>query len=217
MNIRCSVRKIMFSILLAISPVAVQAESVAALTLLMNYLTPLETLQSDFRQQTLDARQQSLQAFTGQFLLMRNGPRLWWETAAPNEQILRVQNDTLWTLDIALEQLVIQPLGQLWEQSPALLLTGREEEIARRFKVEVLEIEPVAVSFLLIPRDSSHALERIEMRFVDGKPDRIRLLDSFQQTTLLVFQNMVINQLLDEMKFELDIPTYFDVIDQRTP
>lgn len=203
--------------LIATLPASALADREAPLSLLMRYLSPITSLQADFRQQTLDARQQSLQAFTGRLLLVREGPQLWWETYAPNEQILRVRDDTLWTLDIALEQLVIQPLGELWQQSPALLLTGSEHEITQRFEVELLENESISASFALIPRNPSDTLERIELRFFEGEPERIRLLDSFQQTTLLVFENRVLNVTIADDQFEFDTPTHFDVIDQRSP
>lgn len=203
--------------LIATLPASALADREAPLSLLMRYLSPISSLQADFRQQTLDARQQSLQTFTGRLLLVREGPQLWWETYAPNEQILRVRDDTLWTLDIALEQLVIQPLGELWQQSPALLLTGSEQEITQRFEVELLENDSISASFALIPRNPSDTLERIELRFFEGEPDRIRLLDSFQQTTLLVFENRVLNVTIADDQFEFDTPTHFDVIDQRSP
>lgn len=185
------------------------------LDLLMRYLSPIETLTGDFRQQTLDARQQTLQVHNGQFALTRSGPLLLWETAAPDQQTLRVRDETLWLLDIALEQLVIQDLGDMWEQSPALLLTGERSEIAQRYDIEAVTETAVESHFILTPRDPSSPVERIEMRFIEGQPEHLRLLDSFQQTTLVVFQNLNINEVLTDSAFEFAVPSHFDVIDQR--
>lgn len=187
------------------------------LTLLMELLSPIATLSGDFRQQTLDARQQSLQVITGEFVLHRAGPKLLWQTTTPDEQILRVRDDTLWTLDLSLEQLLIQDLGSMLEQSPALLLTGSASDIGQRYAVERLEQTDSDVLFALIPRDSSSAIERIEIRFDRRLPERIRLVDSFQQTTILVFIGLALNEPANDSDFDFDIPDHFDVIDQRTP
>jgi len=201
-------------VLLGLSAGAV-ADSRDDLALLMRYLSPIATVSGDFRQQTLDARQQNLQVLSGRFILMREGPTLLWVTTSPENQILRVQNDELWTLELDLEQLLIQDLGLQLEQSPALLLTGSETEIAQQYEVHLLEQSDTDSSFALIPRDPSSPLERIEIQFVQNQPERLRLLDSFQQTTLVVFQNLIINEAISESSFEFDVPAHFDVIDQR--
>jgi outer membrane lipoprotein carrier protein len=202
-------------LILLLLPCSVLAEPHDDLAELMNYLSPIKTLTGDFRQQTLDARQQSLQILSGQFSLMREGPKLIWQTASPDDQILRVRDETLWTIDLALEQLVIQDLGEMLEQSPALLLTGERADIALRYEVELLELTDMESHFALTPRDPSTPVERIEMHFNQGLPERLQLVDSFQQTTLVVFQNLQVNEPLLEELFEFEVPAHFDVIDQR--
>lgn len=214
MNPIVLLQSLLINLLMPLQAVANSDDDLAAL---MSFLTPMTTLSGDFRQQTLDARQQSLQVVTGQFVMMREGPQLLWQTDAPDDQILRVREGTLWSLDLGLEQLVIQDLGQMLAQSPALLLTGSQQEIARQYEVELLAESANDAVFALIPRDPSSTLERIEMRFVAGQPERLRLLDSFQQTTLVVFQNLQMNLPSGDLDFEFEIPADFDVIDQRSP
>lgn len=190
-----------------------QNGSLSDLDELMERLGDLETLRGDFRQSTLDGSERRIQSQRGEFQLSRPD-RLYWYTEPPYEQALYVADDIIWNYDADLEQATRQPVTDQWEQSPALILTGSREEIDERYQVEQTSRRDDYITFTLKPRAGGGSVESLSISFDGQIPVSLRLLDSFNQTTVVNFEALERNIELDDQKFVFDPPDHVDVIEQ---
>lgn len=183
---------------------------------LMARLSDLETLSTDFRQLTLDATESHIQTITGTLQLVRPDA-LYWYSNAPYEQAIYVNDGMIWIYDIDLEQAVRQPLEEQWEQSPALVLTGTRDQISARYAVTQTSDRPPFATFVLEPLGVSNAIDSLALAFDGNKPTSIRLVDGFNQTTLVNFDNVIMNEPIDDAVFQFNPPAGVDVIEQLGP
>lgn len=195
---------------IGLAPVASLADDLDAL---MERLEGLETLRGDFRQSTLDGSETQIQSLRGEFQLARPD-QLYWYTEPPYEQVIYVNNDIIWNFDKDLEQATRQPVTDQWEQSPALVLTGTREQISERYSVEQTHNSGAQSSYELTPLTGGGSLESLAISFDDKEPVSIRLVDSFNQTTLVNFEALEMNVELDESRFEFEPPDGVDVLEQ---
>lgn len=199
------------AILFSLGTVGVaQADDVGAL---IGQLADTETLRGDFRQSTLDGSETRIQSQRGEFSLARPD-RLYWYTEPPYEQAIYVNNDTIWVYEADLEQATRQPVTDQWEQSPALILTGTEEQLGQRYRVEQTRDSEEGQRYELTPRADNSSISSMTVSFQGRYPVSIRLVDSFNQTTLVSFENVELNVDLDDSVFEFDPPDGVDVIEQ---
>lgn len=187
-----------------------QADDVGAL---ISQLADTETLRGEFRQSTLDSSETRIQSQRGEFQLARPD-RLYWYTQPPYEQAIYVNDDIIWLYEADLEQATRQPVTDQWEQSPALILTGTEEQLGRRYHVEQTRNEEQGQRYELTPRATDGTITSMTVSFQGPYPVSIRLVDSFNQTTLVSFENVELNPDLDDSVFEFDPPDGVDVIEQ---
>lgn len=211
-------RIIMGSVLLGLAalPVAAEESNNGDLDGLMERLGDLETLRGHYRQNTLDGSESRIQTMRGEFQLARPD-RLYWYTEPPYEQAIHVNDDIIWNYDIDLEQATRQPLTDQWEQSPALILTGSRQQIDERYRVERTSERDDYVTFTLQPRAGGGSVESLSISFDGEMPVSLRLLDSFNQTTVVNFEQLERNVELDEAVFSFDPPDNVDVIEQMGP
>lgn len=196
-------------------PLSLLAPGVLAddVDLLMDQLADMETLRGDFRQSTLDGSESRIQSLRGEFQLARPD-RLYWYTEPPYEQAIYVNDDIIWNYDIDLDQATRQPVTDQWEQSPALILTGTREQISERYAVSQTRSNGNQAQFELTPRMGGGSLESLTISFDNRAPVSIRVVDSFNQTTLVNFEALELNAELDESRFEFDPPEGVDVLEQ---
>lgn len=189
---------------------SVQADDIDAL---MDRLSTLNSLSTNFRQLTLDASETNIQTISGTLQLVRPA-QLYWYSDVPYEQSIYVNDGTLWIFDMDLAQAIRQPLEEQWEQSPALVLTGTREQITERYAVKQIVNRPPFATFTLTPRGDNNAIESLDLAFENNTPTSIRLRDGFNQTTLVNFDNLTLNPELDPAIFVFNPPAGVDVIDQ---
>lgn len=209
---RLSVSVSVLAVALLVAPGAVADD----LDALMDRLQGLETMRGDYRQSTLDGSETTIQSVRGDFQLARPD-RLYWYTEPPYEQAIYVNDDMIWIYDADLEQATQQPMTDQWEQSPALILTGTREQIGDRYAVTLRSERGDHRSFELEPLGGGGSIETMTLSFTGREPISIRLVDSFNQTTLVNFENLEINPDLDETRFEFDPPEGVDVLRQMAP
>lgn len=195
---------------IVLAPLSVLADDLDSL---MDRLEGLETLRGDFRQSTLDGSETQIQSLRGEFQLARPD-RLYWYTEPPYEQAIYVNDEIIWMFDKDLDQATRQPVTDQWEQSPALVLTGTREQIAQRYSVEQTRNSGEQSSYELTPLTGGGSLESLSISFEDKKPVSIRVVDSFNQTTLVNFEGLEMNVELDDSRFEFDPPDGVDVLEQ---
>ena len=183
----------------------------AASVLLSELLSPMQSLQGQFQQVMKDATGEILQESEGKFSLKRPG-NFRWETAAPYEQLLVSNQETLWLFDPDLEQVTVRPFDQRFQQTPALLLSGDVANLEQQFSVDLKSKENKTVVFVLKPKNSETLFDELTLRFGDRQLNQMSVLDSLGQTTVISLNDLTANQDLADSLFHFEAPEGTDVI-----
>lgn len=177
---------------------------------LADILEPLETYVADFEQQILDGSGQRLQEARGRMWLSRPG-KFRWEVDAPYEQLVVSAGEEVTLYDPDLEQATVQALDQRVTHTPALLLSGSADELTGSYDVTRRQ-QGSSETFTLVPKDPDTLFEELQMTFRGEALDMLQMTDSTGQRTAIEFDNVRMNEPLDDSRFTFEIPAGTDVI-----
>jgi outer membrane lipoprotein carrier protein len=205
--------KVFLTLLAAVFYPLVAAADDAALTSFVQRLGGTTTLEADFVQTVQDQQGQVLQQTEGR-LAIANPGKLRWETRPPYEQLVVSDGKVVWVYDQDLEQVTIRNLEMRVQDTPALLLGGRQADVASNFEVSQFQQDDLRV-FHLIPHDKSQLFESLEFAYQADQLVSMTIADATGQVTDIQLSNVARNQPLDGMAFVFDVPEGVDVIDAR--
>ncbi|MCL4780896.1 MAG: outer membrane lipoprotein chaperone LolA [Gammaproteobacteria bacterium] len=178
---------------------------------LRNFLTGVTTLRADFRQRVIDSRQQLVEDSAGRVLMQRPG-RFRWDYQQPHARAIVADGEKLWLYEADLDQVIIRQLEEGIGDTPAALLTGRQD-VLERFTIskswQADKIQWVA----LAPKAADADFAGVRLGFDGQKLVNLELDDRLGQQTRLDFSRVEINPRLDDQSFHFDIPPGADVID----
>ncbi|MDI5922892.1 outer membrane lipoprotein chaperone LolA [Halomonas sp. LR5S13] len=177
---------------------------------LADILEPLDTYVADFEQQILDGSGQRLQEARGRMWLSRPG-KFRWEVDAPYEQLVISAGEEVTLYDPDLEQATVQALDQRVTHTPALLLSGSADELTGSYDVTRRQ-QGGSETFTLVPKDGDTLFEELQMTFRGEALDLLQMTDSTGQRTAIEFDNVRMNEPLDDSRFTFEIPEGTDVI-----
>ncbi|MDW7746705.1 outer membrane lipoprotein chaperone LolA [Halomonas sp.] len=177
---------------------------------LADILEPLQTYVADFEQQILDGSGQRLQEARGRMWLSRPG-KFRWEVDAPYEQLVISAGEEVTLYDPDLEQATVQALDQRVTHTPALLLSGSADELTGSYDVTRRQ-QGSSETFTLVPKDPDTLFEELQMTFRGEALDLLQMTDSTGQRTAIEFDNVRMNEPLDDSRFTFEIPAGTDVI-----
>lgn len=207
-------RKFFFSqliLLLCLTPLAVSAGN--GMDRLNRFFAGLEGLHANFEQIVIDASAFSLQESRG-VLIMQRPDKFMWDYQQPYQQMIIADGEKIYIYDADLEQVTIKPMQKSMGDTPMLLLSSGG----------VLDD-----SFVITERGAEHGLEWLTLKpkkrqsnftmmrlAFDDKTLRVmELVDSFDQTTRLLFSEMRRNPSIDASLFKFAVPDHVDVIEER--
>lgn len=193
-------------------PTLVVADEEAAAQRLNTLLSNASTMTADFSQMTLSANGSSMQETTGNLALKRPG-MFRWHTDAPAEQELVSNGQTIWLYDPDLEQVTIQEMDQRLTHTPALLLSGDVSKLQENFVI-TWEDSGNVIDFTLTPKVNDTLFDSLRLSFRDGVINDMQMSDAVGQRTNILFQDVKLNQSMDEGQFTFDIPDGIDVISE---
>ena len=206
---RCSCL-FMAALILAFMP-AVQAANND--NLVQTFFNNLDTLQADFHQQVRDGDNTVQQVSDGKVWIQRPG-QFRWDYASPYRQQLVSDGERLWSYDEDLEQVTVQPIGEVLSATPAMLLGG-SQPIEDIFTVEPLPTSGNRQQVLLKPKSDDSNVTALLLDFTDGVISGIRAEDSFGNITTFTFSNLVRNRELDSVLFRFEPPAGVDIVGER--
>ncbi|WP_163647472.1 outer membrane lipoprotein chaperone LolA [Modicisalibacter sp. 'Wilcox'] len=196
-------------LLLLLAPLAASADSRAA-DRLATLLEPLDSYVADFDQQILDSSGNRLQEAKGRMWLSRPG-KFRWEVDAPYEQLVISAGEEVTLYDPDLEQATVQALDQRVTHTPALLLSGSADELTGSYDVTRRQ-QGSSETFTLVPKAPDTLFEELQMTFRGEALDLLQMTDSTGQRTAIEFDNVRMNEPLDDSRFTFAIPAGTDVI-----
>ncbi|GHD45642.1 outer membrane lipoprotein carrier protein [Marinobacter persicus] len=200
--------------LVMLSPMAVAAEneaSRASAGQLAEMLRDYESYQADFIQIVVDDSGSQVQETRGELKASRPG-RFYWETGAPLKQFIVSNGDTVEVYDPDLEQVTIHQLDDQVQSTPALLLSGEVDNLHETYEVYQRGVGSQVREFRLVPRSADSLFTSLRLSFSDGVLQEMRMEDSLGQLSILSFENVTLNEAIDNDVFRLDYPEGVDVI-----
>lgn len=168
------------------------------------------TFRGDFQQVLLDADNQVIERTAGSLEISRPG-KFRWTYVEPYEQWLLADGLNIWSYDVDLAQVTVKPQVEALANTPALLLGGSGDALDQfSYEGSYDEIETTWVK--LVPHDTTSGFMRVELGFIDDTLRRMVFFDNLEQTTLVEFRDVAVNEPIDDQRFAFDIPADVDVV-----
>lgn len=178
--------------------------------LVNDFLTDVITMQGRFEQTLMDAEGAVTEVSTGTLEIER--PRRFrWIYADPYEQWLVADGLNIWSYDVDLAQVTVKPQAKALSNTPALLLGGANDAL-EQFQFEGSRVEGDITWVRMRPVDESSGFNRVDLGFVNDELRRMVFFDNLEQTTLVAFDGVVINEPIDAEHFEFVVPDAADLV-----
>lgn len=210
------------ALLLAAPMGTVRAESPCAGDLVVRIQTAYQALSSfkaRFTQEDRLTDGQPIEA-EGTVAYLKPG-RMRWEYAPPHEQLLVTDGETVWLYDPLLDNVTVQPLGELTQGTPLAFLLGagnlQEDFDCRAFTRPPPQDGLAYVE--LVPRQEIPALAYIQLGALadSGRIAALRMVDGQDNVREVRFFEMRTNVSLDPAAFTFEIEPGMEVIRKEAP
>ena len=183
-----------------------------ALTSLEKFYATVNTLKAQFRQTVFDTDQQIIDQSRGVLYIARPG-KFRWEYSSPLPQTIISDATKIWIHDIELEQVTVRNYQQTLAGTPAELLAGNGD-LKNQYELVSIDDSSDNLQWLsLTPKADDTQFEEIRIGFKDNALVTMRLIDSFERTTQLIFDELEENASINLSLFSFDVPDNVDLID----
>jgi outer membrane lipoprotein carrier protein len=172
----------------------------------------LDSFSAEFTQKLFDA-DQVMQEETSGVLRVQRPNRFNLEYRQPYYQLYIADGKVLYFYDKDLEQVTVKSQEGMLENTPAMLLSN-PAKLDQLYHVKPQGEEDGLFWYELTPKQQGGSFERINLAFKSNELRIMELLDSFNQTTRLMFKNIQRNPDLNPKLFRFTPPKGVDVIRQ---
>ncbi|MBL8226014.1 MAG: outer membrane lipoprotein chaperone LolA [Chromatiales bacterium] len=178
---------------------------------LRQFLDTVQTFRSPFTQAVFDSRGRAVESSAGEVVMQRPG-RFRWDYATPYVRTIVADGERLWLYEADLEQVTVRRLSDGLGDTPAALLTGRDD-VLKRFAVQrAWEADGLAWSALR-PRTAEGDFAELRLGFRGNVLLALELDDRLGQRTRIDFQSPRLNAAVPADTFRFMPPAGADVID----
>ncbi|MGR8918371.1 MAG: outer membrane lipoprotein chaperone LolA [Gammaproteobacteria bacterium] len=178
---------------------------------LVAWLDGLESFAADFEQARYDEDGELVERSRGRCEVERPG-RFRWRYAEPWPQTIVSDGASVWVYDPDLEQVTVNAVGEVATDGAAALLGG-EARVHEHYEVSPLPPRDDGRAwFALARRDADGDFGAIELGFADGNVVAMSLSDNLGQRTVLGFDDIRVNEDIDDAVFDFTPPAGVDVI-----
>jgi len=198
--------KFLFAIVSCLLAFQVQAQS------LETRFAGLDSFSAEFTQKLFDADQVMQEESSGVLWVQRPN-RFNLEYRQPYYQLYIADGKELYFYDKDLEQVTVKSQEGMLENTPAMLLSN-PAKLDQLYHVKPQGEEDGLFWYELTPKQQGGSFERINLAFKSNELRIMELLDSFNQTTRLMFKNIQRNPDLNPKLFRFTPPKGVDVIRQ---
>lgn len=188
--------------------------SAKAAEALRERLSGYTTFQASFTQFMADGRGDQVQESRGKLKARRPG-YFYWRTEPPLEQVIVSDGEKVTVYDPDLMQATVYPMEKQLSATPALLLSGEVKDLAESFDITHEQISEDKERFTLEPVQADSLFLELKLIFVDGVLDEMRLYDAMDQLSVLMFNDVVLNETVEDDIFTLDLDDSVDVIREQ--
>lgn len=178
--------------------------------LLHDFVNDVKSLSARFEQSLIDANGDVLETASGTVDIRRPG-RFRWTYLQPYEQHLVADGLNVWSYDVDLAQVTVNPQAELLRNTPALLLGGADNVLDDFDYMGSFE-DRGTVWVRLKPGNSAHGFSKVELGFTDGTLSRMMFDDALGQTTLIALLDVTINKRQADEFFVFVLPDDVDLV-----
>ena len=175
-----------------------------------SFVEDITTFSAAFEQVLIDPDGEVLERTTGTLEISRPG-KFRWSYVEPYEQWLIADGLNIWSYDLDLAQVTIKPQADALANTPALLLGGSDGALDQ-FDYQGSYRETVTTWVRLAPKNTESGFLRMELGFIDDVLKRMVFFDNLEQTTLVEFGDVAVNEPIDMTRFTFMIPDDIDVV-----
>lgn len=196
---------------LLLAPLA-QANS---LDRLRTFLEGTKTLRADFSQTVIPKNGRKPQFSSGAMAVSRPH-KFRWQIEKPYPQLIVGDGERVWLYDPELKQVTVKKQGAALSGSPAALLAGEGlAALEKHFSLRDVGEKDGLEWLEATPKAADTGFERVRLGFVTNAAGELRameLVDSFGQTTSLIFSRFERNPALSASTFRFTPPAGADVL-----
>jgi outer membrane lipoprotein carrier protein len=196
--------------LLFLGCVAATAADAASIARLRVFVRETQTLHANFTQVVYDASGRQTGQASGEFSIARPG-HFRWSVDKPYKQLLVGDGERVWIYDPDLNQVISRKSDRALGNTPAALLSGREE-VEAAFDWRELGTADGMDWLGATPKDKDAAFRELRLGFDSGGLAALDLLDNFGQRTLIRFSKLERNPKLSPELFRFTPPAGADVV-----
>ena len=197
---------------------ALYASQVSADNELTQLLDNIHTMQATFEQSlTSEHGTQIGNKVTGKVAIERPG-KFRWEIIKPDEQLIIVNNNRMLIYDASLAQLTKRSIDINRSNNPAMLLSSSVTSLKQHFQTVKLKANGSNLWFKLIPKTLKNeevSYNWLKIHFLDGQLKTMYIFDNMGQTSVIKFNNQIINTKISSQKFTFTPPSNTDVFDAK--
>ena len=177
---------------------------------LQQKLASFEQFSADFSQQVFDEQGQPMQTAKGTMQLARPD-QFRWHTVSPEESVIVSNGKSVWMYDPFVEQVTIAPLEQAIQNTPFLLIAGRDGK-----RWQDYEVSRKGADFIVASKDPSELISQFSLRFdAKNRIERFSVLESGGQRSDFTLQNINTRPQVSSTTFTFTPPKGVMIDDQR--
>ena len=185
-------------------------------TALDRFLSGLQNLQSEFTQETRDARGNLVESGKGQLIVQRPG-RFRWEfrangSAAEGGQLMIADGKNLWFYERELAQVTVREATAALGATPVVLLSGTTSEIQSAFAITRLANRDGLERVAIVPRSNAADFSRAEIGFKGQVLATMEINDKLGQSVRMKFSKVARNKTVSATLLTFAVPPGVDVI-----
>jgi chaperone LolA len=208
---------LLLAVLVATAPALAGDPLKDALAKLQQRYDTTKTLRADFAQTVSSATLAGTLDSKGTVVFAKPN-RMRWDYAAPEQQTIVGDGETLWIYQPDLKQVIKTPLGDAFQsRTPVTFLAGLGN-VERDFVPSLEKETPDAWALRLVPRqkDSGVGTLILSVRKADASVAEARITDAAGTTTTIRFDHEQRNQPVPPDTFRFEPPPGVDVVKPPT-
>lgn len=177
---------------------------------LQQKLASFDQFSADFSQQVFDEQGQAMQTAKGTMQLARPD-QFRWHTVSPDESLIVSNGKSVWMYDPFVEQVSIAPLEQAIQNTPFLLIAGKDGKRWQDYNVS-----RKGDDFIVASKDPNELISQFSLRFDNkNRIERFSVLESGGQRSDFTLLNINTRPKVSNTHFTFTPPKGVMIDDQR--
>jgi len=174
------------------------------------YFTGIKSFRVSFTQKLIEEDNIKAKESSG-LLIVQNPDKFYLEYTKPDKLIYVADGKKLWAYDEELEQVIVKSQSNILVNTPAMILS-QPQDIEKKYTVSKIGKEEGIVKFRLTPKQKDSTFEYIIIGFIKNDLKILEMIDNFGQHTVLKFNKIEKNPILDSKTFTFVPPEGVDVL-----